>query len=671
MDSNEEWTSSASDDASSNEVTDNEVNQLLRAVAHAPPQGPPIVAEPGTRWGEAGRYVIKEKVGRGGMGTVYAAKDTLLGRDVALKVIDAGEADDDDRLRLLAEAQLAASFEHERIARVYDVGAHAGFAFVAMEYVRGVTLRRWMKGRVLTAEEIAAVGIQIAEGLAELHEHGVVHRDLKPENVMLTAQGKVKLLDFGLARRARRPLRASTSSSSSEATEAASVQRLAGTPGYMAPEQCAGERDSPRFDVFALGVTIHELVTGERPFRGVTDHAIVHAMGTQTVSFDGDAWDRLPTAFRDATARMLARDPAQRFEDGNAALQALYEATPDTSPRLQIRPSDGGELAHADTLPAASASPRRGGSWRRRAAIAGAALAAAIGVAAARRSDAIEGFVAPPPLVPPGMVLIDVGTIAVGHDVAEIDRECAEIGPRCNRDVMLREIPRTTVTVPPFFIDADEVTADRFAAFLNDNTATLTVLQDEDEHVPRYVRRSAGLGPQDILVDLDGPWGTIELREGHFRARAGREKQPVNQVTWYGADAFCAWRGARLATEDEWEAAARGASNRRFPWGGDAPTCEGVAIPNDGRIPMVGACPSEVGVRAVGTSPGDVTLEGVRDLGGNVAEWTSSILIAGDRGARAAGEPANALRIFRGGSWMTSIRARTSGRASRASRARR
>src|SRR6185436_26954 len=128
-------------------------------------------------------YLIKQRLGRGGMGTVYAATDTVLHRVVALKVLDAGDQDAAHHARLLREAQLAARVEHERIARVYDVGTHDGFAFVAMEYVAGGTLRQVMMRRDLSVAQIIDIATQIAEGLAELHENGVIHRDLKPENV--------------------------------------------------------------------------------------------------------------------------------------------------------------------------------------------------------------------------------------------------------------------------------------------------------------------------------------------------------------------------------------------------------------------------------------------------------------------------------------------------------
>src|SRR5689334_14870781 len=167
---------------------------LLREIAHAPPRQPRTIVEAGARWGPGGRFVIEKRLGRGGMGTVYAATDTILGRVIALKVLDDAGAGQDPALqaRLLREAQLGARMEHERIARVYDVGMHEGKTFVAMEHVPGGTLRQWMREREVPVPQIVDIATQIAEGLAELHAKGVIHRDLKPENVMLTAQGGVK-----------------------------------------------------------------------------------------------------------------------------------------------------------------------------------------------------------------------------------------------------------------------------------------------------------------------------------------------------------------------------------------------------------------------------------------------------------------------------------------------
>ena len=318
--------------------SDDDIDDLLRAVAHAPPRRPPLSPANGSLWGEKGRYVMNRRLGRGGMGAVYLATDTLLGRQVALKVLDAGDDAEDEarRVRLLREVRLGASLEHERIARMYDVGEHDGSTFAAMEYVRGITLRGWMS-EPHTPAEILQVAVQIAEGLAVLHGGGIMHRDLKPENVMLGTAHEVKLLDFGLAghvslvppppapavatgtgtgagpaeaaasgtatgtgtraatgEEAKPPLGASAGKSSIAAR---------GTPGYMAPEQYDGERADPRTDVFALGVVIFEMVAGSRPFKSMTVGTLRQSIGAAAPTFTGGPWEVFPPELGPVVAR--------------------------------------------------------------------------------------------------------------------------------------------------------------------------------------------------------------------------------------------------------------------------------------------------------------------------------------------------------------------------------
>src|ERR1700733_6845798 len=184
--------------SSEDERVSDELEDVVRLVARSPSRSPGSEPLPGMRWGASGRYVIQKRVGAGGMGTVYEATDELLGRGVALKVLHRSSDEDEEvnRARILREARLAARVEHDRIARVYDVGEHEGVLFVAMEFVRGTSLRASMsEGDLFYTLKLAT---QIAEGLAELHANDVIHRDLKPENVMLSKQGGVKLVDFGL-----------------------------------------------------------------------------------------------------------------------------------------------------------------------------------------------------------------------------------------------------------------------------------------------------------------------------------------------------------------------------------------------------------------------------------------------------------------------------------------
>jgi formylglycine-generating enzyme required for sulfatase activity/predicted Ser/Thr protein kinase len=636
---------------------DSEVDSMLREVAHAPPRLPRTVATPGTRWSESGRYVIESLLGRGGMGAVYAATDTLLGRVVALKVLDAAEAGQSaaHHARLLREAKLAARVEHERIARVYDAGHHDGRAFVAMEYVQGDTLRQWMERRETTLVEILAVATQIAEGLAALHAKGVVHRDLKPENVMLNAQGDVKLLDFGLARQA---LIADEDPGTREHGPMADGVSAAasGTPGYMAPEQCAGLPLDARADIFALGVIIHELVTGQRPFAGPTARSVLRATLDGRPALDDHRWSRFPARLRDHAARMLARDPEERFPDAARVLAALGEIAatmppvPARSPAAVVR-----ALRAATVHPPAVRSPRRLSAMQLLESGWAAAAVVLLALSQMPRSPAA--------LPPDGMVRIAVGTIEVGRDRDEIERECREIGSGCDRKQLLREVPRTEVTVDPFFLDRKEVTNEEFAAFLDSYKGLFAVFDDEDHHYPRFVHRNAGTGGGgEVIVDLNAKHGRIAIIDHSYRVRPGHERLPAAQVSWYGAKLYCESLGKRLPTDNEWEAAARGRQDRRYPWG-DAPVrCGEVVIPNDRLIQMPAACEETFAARAVGSATQDVTPEGVRDLGGNVAEWTSSLFVEGDRAANPASGPRDSPRVIRGGSWGESVMARSSGR---------
>jgi serine/threonine protein kinase len=638
-------------------VGNTESNEVLRAIAHSPPRRPASLIVPGTQWGEAKRYTIERRLGRGGMGSVYAATDTVLERVVALKILDAADVGQDAayKKRVLQEAKLAARVEHERIARVYDVGSHDGLGFVAMEYVDGDTLRHWMTGRQLELPRIVDIATQIAEGLAALHKSGIVHRDLKPENVMLTAQGTVKLLDFGLARSAVAPGDAGTPGRV-PVLDGASTAAVSGTPGYMAPEQYAGQPIDARVDIFALGIIIYELVIGERLFRGDTMGAIQQATLAWVPELRDAAWDSVPARLRDHTARMLAPDPRERFQDGAGVLAALHELRSEASPRAMQLP-EAIAPAHPAPLPDLVRRIRRGLGHR------GIEIACAIG---AVMLLAIPRPAPPQPSPPPpGMVRIDVGTIHVGRDESEIDRECAQIGSGCDRDKMLREVPRIEVTVAPFFLDQYEVTNAQFARMLNEIANTLRIADDVDDHIPRYVDLQTASGADMRLIDLDGDHGGIEhVNQSGYRARPGQEQLPVVQVSWYGAKLYCESVGKRLPTENEWEAAARGHDNRRFPWGDDQPRYRELALPCDGVVlsksPL---CSAEVTVRAVGTSPQDITPEGAHDLAGNVTEWTSSLWTTGKRMARPPAEPAaDAARVTRGGSWGSSLLARSSGR---------
>jgi len=620
-------------DEPTNDGDDSMFDAVLRAVAHAPPCEPVHETPPGARWGA--RYVIERKLGSGGMGTVYLATDSLLGRLVALKVLHPSERREADtqRERLLREARLAALVEHERVARVYDVGEHDDQMFVAMEYVRGTNLRAWM-GQPHAPSEVLALVAQIADGLEVLHDASVVHRDLKPENVMLLEAGGVKLLDFGLAGQVL-PVDAVA-----DTAELGDGSTFSGTVGYIAPE---GHVDA-RADIFAFGVILHELVTGERPFPAVRGSVLAEVLRTTPPGCDGDAWKRYPTGLSALARRTLALDRGARFADGKAVRAALRElAPPATAGRRPI--------------------------WYGLA-IAGLAIGADVSLRKPPRA------VGPPPA---GMALIDEGELAVGQTAEAVDAQCREIGAKCLaeptddesraaradlRRVQGYQVPRTTVRVAPFYLDVHEVTNREMVEVLNAAGTSLDLVPDDTSHELRYVHFQTGAGPANItLLDLDAEHGGIERGpDRRYRVLPGRGDWPVVQVTWYGADFYCRAQGKRLPTEDEWEAAARGHDDRPFPWGAERPRCGGVNLPNDAYFPLPG-CPETATAVDVMTSPQDVTPQGIHDLGGNAAEWTSTPFEDARRGREDA-RP-DAPHVIRGGSYFYSFSVHTSSRNKR------
>src|ERR1044071_6735292 len=225
-----------------------------------------------------GRYEIRSKLGEGGMGEVYLAHDMQLDRPIALKLLPADIARDQQRLhRFLQEARAAAALNHPNIAHIYEIGEAEGGYFIAMECVEGTTLDKRIGGRPLPISEALDIAIQIADALDEAHGKGVTHRDIKSSNVMITTRGRVKVLDFGLAKITTAD---STSQQVSDSQMATRVKTspgvVMGTVNYMSPEQATGQKVDARTDIWSLGVVLYEMMTARVPFEGATpSHVIV------------------------------------------------------------------------------------------------------------------------------------------------------------------------------------------------------------------------------------------------------------------------------------------------------------------------------------------------------------------------------------------------------------
>jgi serine/threonine protein kinase/Flp pilus assembly protein TadD len=222
-------------------------------------------------------YTIIKKLGRGGMGEVYLAEDTRLGRKVAVKFLPAETAADEGaRQRLLREAKTAATLDHTNICAIYEVGEEGGQSFIVLQYIEGETLAARLKRQPPDIPELHVIAAQVAEALAEAHARGIIHRDIKPENIMLTTRTQVKVLDFGLAKVLGAPSAAGEETMSMFSTPG----MLMGTVPYMSPEQVRGEVLDCRSDIFSFGTVLYEMLSGQRPFRAQSTAEVMSAILT-------------------------------------------------------------------------------------------------------------------------------------------------------------------------------------------------------------------------------------------------------------------------------------------------------------------------------------------------------------------------------------------------------
>ncbi|HKA21490.1 MAG TPA: protein kinase, partial [Blastocatellia bacterium] len=270
-------------------------------------------------------YRIVSKIGAGGMGDVYLAKDTRLDRKIALKILPADVASDRDRLdRFIREAKSAAALNHPNIAHVYEIGESDGMRFIAMEYVAGQTLRELLQRGRLTLIQSIELTTQVASGLAKAHELGFIHRDIKPENLMLPSDASIKILDFGLAKlidKQRNPAELSGLSTVAYEGDGAplgtSAGTILGTVSYMSPEQATGEKVDQRTDIFSLGIVFYEMLSGRRPFDGNSAIDTMHAIINREPTPVADLNPQLPPEISDIVEKALAKNPHDRYRDAS------------------------------------------------------------------------------------------------------------------------------------------------------------------------------------------------------------------------------------------------------------------------------------------------------------------------------------------------------------------
>jgi serine/threonine-protein kinase len=296
-------------------------------------------------------YRIVEKVGAGGMGEVYRARDERLERDVALKVLPAGTlADEQARKRFRKEALTLSKLNHPHIATIFDFDTHDGVDFLAMEHVAGETLADRLTQASLPEKEIARLGAQIADALQEAHEQGVVHRDLKPGNIKLTAKGQAKILDFGIAKLLKPVQEATTKSFTG-------TQALAGTLPYMSPEQLRADPVDARSDLYSFGVVLYEMATGQRPFQQKLSTALSDAILHELPPVPRTLNHRLSPVLENTLLKCLEKEPDSRYQSAKELAVDLRRLGAPQAARVVAQAPAG------DQKPIATAAPPAGRQW--------------------------------------------------------------------------------------------------------------------------------------------------------------------------------------------------------------------------------------------------------------------------------------------------------------------
>ena len=340
-----------------------------------------MALSPGTRLGP---YEILAPLGAGGMGEVYRARDPKLGRDVAIKVLPEAVAGDAERLaRFEREARSLASLNHPNIVTIFSIEESGGTRFLAMELVEGESLDALLASGGLPLSRFFEIAVPLSEALSAAHERGIVHRDLKPGNVMVTREGRVKVLDFGLAR--REPAESDpnlTDTPTESRADLTGEGQVFGTVAYMSPEQARGGKVDARSDVFSLGVMLYQMLIGQRPFQGASAVDIISSILRDKAPSVTDLRADIPPHLARILRRCLEKDPRDRYQTSRDVFNELRELRAETS------------LASSTPLPLPAAAPAPRAAWKRPAWV---AAAAAILLAAALLLAIRSGVMRPAP----------------------------------------------------------------------------------------------------------------------------------------------------------------------------------------------------------------------------------------------------------------------------------
>jgi serine/threonine protein kinase len=282
-------------------------------------------------------YRIESKLGEDGMGVVYKARDIHLDRSVAIKVLPVDKvADPGRKQRFVQEAKAASALNHPNIVTIYDIRSQDGTDFIVMEYIEGQTLDELIAPKGMRPAPVLKYAVQIADALAKTHGAGILHRDLKPSNVMVTGEGRIKILDFGLAKLVE-PADSSPDASTLTARPLTEEGAVLGTVAYMSPEQAEGRKLDGRSDIFSFGSVLYEMVSGRKPFTGDSRLAMLTKILNEDPKSPGELATSVPPELEKIILRCLRKDPARRYQTMADLKVALEDVSQDSGLRKPAR----------------------------------------------------------------------------------------------------------------------------------------------------------------------------------------------------------------------------------------------------------------------------------------------------------------------------------------------
>jgi Tfp pilus assembly protein PilF/predicted Ser/Thr protein kinase len=490
------------------------------------------------------QYLVTGRIGAGGMGEVWLARDTTLERDVALKVLPAGDTDGDLRKeRFFREARAASALNHPNIITIYEINSDQGIDFIAMEYVEGRTLGGLLQHGPMAIDLVLRYATQIAEALGRAHRAGIVHRDLKPGNIMVSNDGLVKVLDFGLAK-VSQPSDASAATNMATQVALTRAGTTVGTLGYMSPEQAIGDNVDARSDVFSFGVILYEMLAGRLPFTGKTLSDVLHQLHFSAPPPLESLRSDIPPSLLATAMRALEKKPESRFVNMSEVAIALAGGTPANAPTIAIS---------SPAAPIAPAPRRR--RWPAAAALAAVAIVGVAGAlewrsrSAANLSGSASTAVASEPV---GAVEL---TRSAGALLARPDRDG-------NADRAISQLERV-------------LTEDPGSAIAYAHLASAYLRKQQTNPDPQWMKLARESAQRAITLNADLAAGHVAMGFVHLEAaerpeaaaafRRGAELDPVNPLPHLGlalnfarqnqdTEADAAFRKAIQVGPQEWRA---------------------------------------------------------------------------------------------------------------------